>query len=57
VAIPFGIGAKMNVSKKVGIGLEWGPRKTFTDYLDDVSGTYPDVSLKSIYYKAWRGFI
>jgi hypothetical protein len=32
----------MNVSKKVGIGLEWGPRKTFTDYLDDVSGTYPD---------------
>ncbi|MES2763973.1 MAG: DUF6089 family protein [Bacteroidota bacterium] len=42
VAIPFGIGAKMNVSKRVGIGLEWGPRKTFTDYLDDVSGTYPD---------------
>jgi hypothetical protein len=42
VAIPFGIGAKMNVSKQVGIGLEWGPRKTFTDYLDDVSGTYPD---------------
>ena len=32
----------MNVSKQVGIGLEWGPRKTFTDYLDDVSGTYPD---------------
>ena len=42
VSIPFGIGAKMNVSKQVGIGLEWGPRKTFTDYLDDVSGTYPD---------------
>ncbi len=44
VGIPFGIGAKMNVSKQVGIGLEWGPRKTFTDYLDDVSGTYPDPS-------------
>ncbi|MBC7695955.1 MAG: hypothetical protein H7141_10980 [Burkholderiales bacterium] len=42
MAIPFGLGLKMNVSKKVGIGLEWGPRKTFTDYLDDVSGTYPD---------------
>jgi hypothetical protein len=40
MAIPFGIGVKANVSKKVGIGLEWGPRKTFTDYLDDVSGTY-----------------
>lgn len=45
VAIPFGIGAKMNVSKQVGIGIEWGPRKTFTDYLDDVSGTYPDTSV------------
>ncbi len=43
VAIPFGVGVKMNVSKQVGIGLEWGPRKTFTDYLDDVSGTYPDI--------------
>ena len=45
IAIPFGIGVKMNVSKKVGLGLEWGPRKTFTDYLDDVSGTYPDPLL------------
>jgi hypothetical protein len=45
VGIPFGIGAKMNVSKKVGIGFEWGPRKLFTDYLDDVSGTYPDPEL------------
>jgi len=44
MAIPFGIGAKMNVSKQVGIGLEWGPRKTFTDYLDDVSGTYVDYT-------------
>lgn len=45
VAIPFGIGAKMNVSRIIGIGLEWGPRKTFTDYIDDVSGTYPDPEL------------
>ena len=44
IAIPFGIGLKLNVSKKVGIGVEWGPRKTFTDYLDDVSGRYPDVN-------------
>ena len=47
MSIPFGVGVKMNVSKKVGIGLEWGPRKTFTDYLDDVSGTYPDTDLKA----------
>lgn len=44
VSIPFGIGFKMNVSKQVGLGVEWGPRKTFTDHLDDVSGTYPDPS-------------
>jgi hypothetical protein len=42
VGIPFGVGAKINVAKRMGIGLEWGPRKTFTDYLDDVSGVYPD---------------
>ncbi len=42
--IPFGIGFKLNVSNYIGIGLEWGPRKTFTDYLDDVSGKYVDPS-------------
>lgn len=46
MSIPFGIGVKMNVSRQVGIGFEWGPRKTFTDFLDDVSGTYPDPTLK-----------
>ncbi len=46
ISIPFGVGIKMNVSKQVGIGLEWGPRKTFTDYLDDVSGTYPNTITK-----------
>lgn len=46
MAIPFGIGMKMNVSRQVGIGLEWGPRKTFTDYLDDVSSTYPNYKKK-----------
>lgn len=45
VGIPFGIGIKLNVSKSIGLGLEWGPRKTFTDYLDDVSSTYPDPNV------------
>lgn len=39
-AIPFGLGAKLSISKTVGLGIEWGMRKTFTDYLDDVSKTY-----------------
>lgn len=44
ISIPFGIGIKINVAKNIGLGLEWGPRKTFTDYLDDVSGNYPNLS-------------
>jgi hypothetical protein len=42
VALPFGIGFKLSLSNQIGIGFEWGPRKTFTDYLDDVSGKYVD---------------
>ncbi len=39
-AIPFGIGVKYSLTKKIGIGVEWGMRKTFTDYIDDISTTY-----------------
>lgn len=45
IGIPFGCGIKLNVAKMVGIGLEWGPRKTFTDYIDDVSKTYPNPAV------------
>jgi len=41
-SIPFGIGMRVNFLKYYCIGLEWGFRKTFTDYIDDVSGTYVD---------------
>jgi hypothetical protein len=36
----FGLGVKYSISKLIGIGAEWGMRKTTTDYLDDVSKTY-----------------
>ena len=39
-AIPFGIGVKYAINDTWNIGLELGARKTFTDYLDDVSGYY-----------------
>lgn len=42
MSIPFGIGIKTNLSKMIGLSIEWGMRKTFTDYLDDVSTTYYD---------------
>jgi len=40
IAIPFGLGFKHNLSEHWNIGLEIGFRKTFTDYLDDVSDSY-----------------
>lgn len=42
LSIPFGVGLKFNVAEKVGLGIEWGPRRTFTDYLDDIKGAYPN---------------
>jgi len=40
LSIPFGGGFKIGVSDDVNIIIEYGLRKTFTDYIDDVSTTY-----------------
>jgi Domain of unknown function (DUF6089) len=40
LSIPFGGGIKFRVSDRVVLAYEIGMRKTFTDYLDDVSGPY-----------------
>ena len=45
VSIPFGAGVKMPLSDNINVGLEVGFRKLFTDYLDDVSGTFIDENL------------
>jgi len=44
-SVPFGVGFKKNIGKYVSFGLEWGLRKTFTDYIDDVSTQYVDPSV------------
>jgi Domain of unknown function (DUF6089) len=41
-AIPFGAGIKYALSDNINIGIEFSQRKTFTDYLDDVSSFYVD---------------
>lgn len=38
LGIPFGIGYKFNVTKRLSAGLEWSFRKTFTDMIDWISG-------------------
>ena len=42
LSIPFGGGIKYALSDRIQLGLEAGFRKTFTDYLDDISGDYAD---------------
>ena len=43
-AIPFGGGIKFAITENLRIGFEIGIRKLFTDYLDDVSTSYPDLN-------------
>jgi hypothetical protein len=45
IALPVGIGLKLHPTPRLNIGFELGIRKTFTDYIDDVSGNYPDINL------------
>ncbi|MBR9922856.1 MAG: porin family protein [Bacteroidetes bacterium] len=40
LSIPFGVGMKYAITDRLNLGLRIGARKTFTDYIDDVSGTY-----------------
>ena len=41
----FGVGYKVNVTRQFTLAFEWGVRRTGTDYLDDISTTFPDPSV------------
>lgn len=43
-AIPVGLGFQFRATEKIDISFEAGYRFTYTDFLDDVSGSYPDVA-------------
>lgn len=45
IMMPFGIGVKFKPSEAFYITAEYGFRKTWTDYIDDVSTTYVDPSV------------
>ena len=40
IAIPLGVGIKYAIDRRWLVSIEYGIRKTFTDYIDDVSQTY-----------------
>ena len=42
IAVPLGVGLKYAIDRRWLISIEYGLRKTFTDYLDDVSTIYPN---------------
>ena len=43
-SIPFGVGIKYSLGKRVGLAVEWRMQKAFTDYIDDVSTNYANVA-------------
>jgi hypothetical protein len=47
--IPMGFGAKYYIKENMYVGMEVLHRKTFTDYIDDVSTTYIDNNLFDVY--------
>lgn len=49
ISIPFGAGLRMKLTDIIGVSFETGFRKTFTDYIDDVSGTYADQAILAAY--------
>jgi hypothetical protein len=44
-ALAFGGGLKFALDENLNVGIEFSQRKTFTDYLDDVSTSYADYDL------------
>ncbi len=45
IALGFGFGARYAINENMNIGVELFQRKTFTDYLDDVSSMYVDQNI------------
>lgn len=58
ISIPYGVGVKYQINRPWSIGLEYGTRKTFTDYLDNTGEPAPskvkleqsDPTTKDTYY-------
>jgi hypothetical protein len=57
-SIPFGLGLKFNFIENLGLGVEWGLRKTFTDQLDGLPSAYFDnYQLSNSQNKDWYSIV
>lgn len=52
VSLPFGGGFKFKLNNRFSLTVETGARRTFTDYLDDVSTTYASKPILAATYGA-----
>jgi len=50
LSIPFGLGLKYKINKRLGIGTEWTFRKTFTDIIDNGIENIVTEEYSSIYH-------
>lgn len=57
VTIPYGAGIRFGISKMWRIGLELSHVRTFTDYMDDVSGSYYDPTVLEANYGAEAAYL
>jgi hypothetical protein len=55
LAIPFGIGAKINLTSRLSAGAEWGFRKTFSDRIDGLEN--PSGTSSLIHNNDWYSFM
>jgi hypothetical protein len=54
-SIPFGIGAKVNLTSRISAGAEWSFRKTFTDRIDGIVNPSETGSL--LHNNDWYSFL
>jgi len=56
-AIPFGMGMKFNFVNNLGVSIEWGLRRTFTDRLDGLPDTFNNIQIGDSQNKDWYSLI
>jgi len=55
LTFPFGIGAKLNISKRISSGIEWSFRKSFTDLIDGIKNPTGEQSI--IHNNDWYSYL
>lgn len=57
-SMPFGVGIKFDLAGNLGMAVEWGMRKTWTDVIDGLPETYPSgYQLSNTQNKDWYSIL